>query len=92
MLWGHIAGFTQTFQHVGTEVELVKRNSKLISSLRLVLLDVVETNALNVTDGNRILGNIEFGGLASIFGTNLRVLQNIICKDIYLHSSSLARR
>ena len=88
MLWGHIAGFTQTFQHVGTEVELVKRNSKLISSLRLVLLDVVKTDTLDIIDGNRVLGDIELRRLASIEGTNLRVLQNKICKDIYLHSSS----
>ena len=69
-------------------MELIERDSNLSSILRLVLLDVVKTDTLDIIDGNRVLGDIELRRLASIEGTNLRVLQNKICKDIYLHSSS----
>jgi hypothetical protein len=54
MRWWHVAGLLQTVDDVWPEVELIVRDRHCITHSGLVLLDVVEADALDVVDGYRL--------------------------------------
>ena len=92
VLGRHVAGLAQTSQHVRTDMELVERDCNFSSIHVLILLDVVQTDALDVVDRHWLRGNVQLGRSARILGADLGVLKNKLWKCVYLLPSSLARR
>ena len=73
-------------------MELVERDCNFSSIHVLILLDVVQTDALDVVDRHWLRGNVQLGRSARILGADLGVLKNKLWKCVYLLPSSLARR
>ena len=75
VLGRHVAGLAQTSKHVWTYMELVERDCNLCSIHILVLLDVIQTDALDVINRYWLRGNIQLGRSTSILGADLSVLK-----------------